>query len=104
MPSSHLHAFIDQFEGLHPDIIQPKTFLRSLAALPDPRAKRGIRHPLARILVIVICAVIAGAKSLVEIAEWAQDTAPTTAGQIRHRSTPRYHDRQGTSAPGYPNF
>lgn len=93
MPSSHLHAFIDQFEGLHPDIIQPKTFLRSLAALPDPRAKRGMRHPLAHILVIVICAVIAGAKSLVEIAEWAQDIAPTTAGQIRHRSTPRYNDR-----------
>lgn len=76
MSSSHLHAFIDQFEGLNHDIIQPKTLLRSLVKLPDPRARRGIRHPLAHILVIVICAVIAGAKSLVEIAEWAKDVAP----------------------------
>ncbi|PRB45787.1 ISAs1 family transposase, partial [Arthrobacter sp. MYb216] len=47
-----------------------------LAKLPDPRARRGIRHPLAHILVIIICAVIAGAKTLIEIAEWAKDVAP----------------------------
>lgn len=75
MPSSHLHAFIDQFEGIDPASFHPQTLLRALSGLPDPRAKRGIRHPLAHILVIMICAVIAGAKTLAEIAEWAYDTA-----------------------------
>lgn len=75
MSSSHLHAFIDQFEGSDPASFHPQTLLRALADLPDPRAKRGIRHPLAHILVIMICAVIAGAKTLVEIAEWAKDAA-----------------------------
>lgn len=75
MSSSHLHAFIDQFEAHDPTDFHPKKLLRAFADLPDPRAKRGIRHPLAHILVIMICAVIAGAKTLVEIAEWAHDTA-----------------------------
>lgn len=76
MSSSHLHSFIDQFEGLKPNSIQPKTLLRGLWKHPDPRAGRGIRQPLAHILVITVCAVIAGAKTLVEITEWAQDVAP----------------------------
>lgn len=70
-----MYAFIDHFEGLNPDVIQPKTLLRNLSKLQDPRAKRGIRPPLSHILVIVTCAVIAGAKSLVDIAEWAHDVA-----------------------------
>ena len=76
MLASQLHAFIDQFEGLTPEALQSKTLLRSLADLPDPRARRGIRHPLAHILVIIICAVITGAKTLVEITEWAKGIAP----------------------------
>lgn len=75
MSSSHLHAFIDQCEGFAPSSCQLQPLLRALADLSDPRAKRGIRHPLAHILVIMICAVIAGALTLVEIAEWANDTA-----------------------------
>lgn len=75
MSSSHLHAFNDQFEGFAPSSCQLQTLLRALSDLPDPRAKCGIRHPLAHILVIMIYAVIAGAKTLVEIAEWAKDPA-----------------------------
>ncbi|WP_217990440.1 transposase family protein, partial [Glutamicibacter sp. BW80] len=45
--SVYLHAFIDQFEVLNYDVIHSKTLLCSLAKLPDPRARRGIRHPLA---------------------------------------------------------
>ena len=75
MSSALLHAFIDHFEGHDPTSFNPQTLLKALADLPDPRAKRGIRHPLAHILVIMICAVIAGAKTIVEIAEWARDAA-----------------------------
>jgi predicted transposase YbfD/YdcC len=44
-----------------------------LAGVPDPRARRGIRHRLAVILGLAVCAVLAGARSFTAIAEWAAD-------------------------------
>lgn len=44
-----------------------------LASVTDPRARRGVRHRLVTILAVSICAVTAGARSLVAIAEWAAD-------------------------------
>jgi len=35
-----------------------------LAALPDPRDRRGLRHDLASVLAVAVCAVLAGARSL----------------------------------------
>lgn len=75
MPSSHLHAFIDQFDGVEPVTLDPAEVLSDLVELPDPRAKRGVRHSFAHLLVIMVCSVVAGAKTLVEMAEWAADTA-----------------------------
>ncbi|MFJ2618729.1 transposase family protein [Glutamicibacter sp. NPDC087344] len=76
MSSSHLQDSLDQFATLGLDAIHPKKLLRSLGNLLDPRARRGIRHPLSRILVITICAVIAGVETLVENAECSHDTGP----------------------------
>lgn len=39
--------------------------------IPDPRAWRGVRHALVVVLVIAACAVLAGARSLSAIGEWA---------------------------------
>ncbi|GGW86396.1 transposase family protein [Streptomyces caelestis] len=47
-----------------------------LAAVPDPRRAEGRRHPLAFILALAACAVLAGAKSLAAITEWAADASP----------------------------
>jgi predicted transposase YbfD/YdcC len=44
-----------------------------LAAIPDPRARRGVRHRLVVILGLALCAVLAGARSFTAIAEWAAD-------------------------------
>jgi predicted transposase YbfD/YdcC len=44
-----------------------------LAAVPDPRKPRGVRHALATVLTLAQCAVLAGARSLVAISEWAGD-------------------------------
>ena len=44
-----------------------------LAASPGPRAHRGVRHRLAVILSLALCAVLAGARSFTAIAEWAAD-------------------------------
>ena len=49
-----------------------------LAAIPDPRARRGVRHRMAVILSLAVCAVLAGARSFVAIAEWAADADQAT--------------------------
>jgi DDE_Tnp_1-associated len=45
-----------------------------LAGLPDPRDRRGLRYGLASVLAVAVCAVLAGAKSLAAIGEWAKVT------------------------------
>jgi predicted transposase YbfD/YdcC len=52
---------------------QQDGLLTVLAAVPDPRARRGVRHRLAVILGLAVCAVLAGARSFTAIAEWAAD-------------------------------
>jgi predicted transposase YbfD/YdcC len=53
---------------------QRACLLAVLADVPDPRARRGVRHRLAVILSLALCAVLAGARSFTAIAEWAADT------------------------------
>jgi predicted transposase YbfD/YdcC len=51
-----------------------------LVQVVDPRARRGVRHPLAVVLTAAVCAVAAGAQSYVAIAEWVADLpAPAAA-------------------------
>src|SRR5450755_221 len=52
--------------------------LSVLVAVADPRARRGVRHRLAVILALAVCAVLAGARSFTAIAEWAADTDEAT--------------------------
>ena len=47
--------------------------MAALATVPDPRFRRGIRHRLVSVLALAVCAVLAGARSYVAIAEWAHD-------------------------------
>src|SRR3954463_2096950 len=47
--------------------------LVALAAVTDPRKSRGVRHRLVTVLAAAVCAVLAGARSYVAIAEWAHD-------------------------------
>ncbi|QNK83692.1 ISAs1 family transposase [Nakamurella sp. PAMC28650] len=56
--------------------------LRALRSVPDPRSARGRRHGLSTILAVAACAVIAGARSFVAIAEWAADTAPAVLAKL----------------------
>ena len=44
-----------------------------LAQIPDPRKRRGRRHPLAGLLAVGIAAVIAGSRSFAAIGQWAAD-------------------------------
>jgi hypothetical protein len=55
------------------DVQAPTDLVAALATVPDPRARRGIRHRLVTVLALAVCAVLAGARSYVAIAEWAHD-------------------------------
>jgi hypothetical protein len=51
------------------------------AALPNPRARRGIRHRLTVVVTAAVCAVVAGCRSYIAIAEWVADLPDHTAGR-----------------------
>ena len=56
--------------------------LSVLARIPDPRKPRGVRHRLAAMLGLAVCAVLAGARSFVAIAEWAADADAATRAEL----------------------
>src|SRR3954464_13533202 len=45
----------------------------ALADLPDPRARRGVRHRLTVVVTAAVCAVVAGYRSYTAIGEWVAD-------------------------------
>jgi hypothetical protein len=59
-----------------------------LAAVPDPRHPRGVRHSLASVLLISVAAVLAGARSFAAIAEWAADAPPAVLAALEVRFDP----------------
>jgi urease gamma subunit len=69
--------------------------LAYLATIADPRAPRGHRHPLIAILAMAAAAVLAGARSMTAIAEWAADT-PRASGP---RSAPARNSPDHYSVP-----
>jgi hypothetical protein len=52
---------------------EPPPLPAYLTSVSDPRAARGRRHPLVAILSLAAAAVLAGARSITAIAEWAAD-------------------------------
>ena len=48
----------------------------------DPRHRRGVRYRLAVILGLAVCAVLAGARSFIAIAEWAADADEETLARL----------------------
>jgi predicted transposase YbfD/YdcC len=53
--------------------------LAALADLPDPRARRGVRHRLTVVVSAAVCAVVAGNRSYTAVAEWIADVPAATA-------------------------
>ena len=43
-----------------------------LAQIPDPRGRRGRRHPLAAMLTTIVCAILTGARGYRTIAHWVR--------------------------------
>lgn len=60
-----------------------------LRVVQDPRARRGVRHSIGSILLIAVAAVLAGARSLSAIGEWAADAPQPVLAMLGARRDPR---------------
>ena len=49
------------------------SLLEALASVPDPRRRRGLRHPWEAVLALTVVATLAGMKSLQAIAQFGRD-------------------------------
>jgi hypothetical protein len=79
-PSSWIPAALSQLAHAGPlRPVDAPGLLAYLAAAHDPRRASGRRHPLVAILAMAAAAVLAGARSMTAIAEWAADT-PSRCG------------------------
>jgi predicted transposase YbfD/YdcC len=91
-PSSPTPAALTRLTHAEPRQLQDAEaphLLVYLAAVPDPRAARGRRHPLVAILAMAAAAVLTGARSFAAIAEWATDTPqPIRAALGARRDAP----------------
>ena len=81
LSSSPIDPAIGHLADLADDAEDPPGLLTVLAKVTDPRHRRGIRHRLAVILGLAVCAVLAGARSFTAIAEWAADADEQTPRQ-----------------------
>jgi predicted transposase YbfD/YdcC len=66
-----------------------------LAVVTDPRKRRGVRHGWASLLTVAAAAVLAGARSLTAIGEWAADASPEVLAALGVRR----NDRVGRHLP-----
>jgi urease gamma subunit len=67
--SSRIDPAIGHLASLAKGAEDPPGLLAMLAKVADPRHRRGVRHRLAVILGLAVCAVLAGARSFTAIAE-----------------------------------
>jgi DDE_Tnp_1-associated len=56
--------------------------LQALAKIPDPRDPRGVRYPLAGLLTVAVCAVLAGASSFAAITDWLHDLDDSARARV----------------------
>ncbi len=63
----------------------PLSLLEELARIPDPRSRRGIRHPLSAILGLTVLAMLTGCKSYTAIAQFGRDKGFALAAALGFR-------------------
>ncbi len=97
--SSPISPALSQLAGLTEDsatlpAVDCVSLLDHLALIPDPRRRRGIRHAWCSLLAIAAVGVVAGARSLTAIAEWATDAPQQVLALLGVRRDPLTGDFQ----------
>ena len=62
--------------------------LSILAAIPDPRGRQGLRHPLAAMLAATVCGILTGARGCTAIAQWVRNQEPAVWHLLGFRRKP----------------
>jgi hypothetical protein len=62
--------------------VVPASLVQVLKSVPDPRARRGIRHPLPGIVAVALAAMVAGARSFAAIGQWAGELSATQLNDL----------------------
>jgi predicted transposase YbfD/YdcC len=75
-------------DDLHVDAADCSRLLELLGLVPDPRKRRGVRHSVAAVLAIAAAAVLAGARSVLAIGEWAAEAPPLVLAALGARQHP----------------
>jgi DDE_Tnp_1-associated len=81
-------AFSQLGHALPLQAAEARHLLAYLATIPDPRQRRGRRHPLLAILAMAAAAVLTGARSVAAIAEWAADAPQPVRAALAPAATP----------------
>jgi predicted transposase YbfD/YdcC len=92
MSSSPIPTALTTLPPLDPDTVVD--LRRYLAAVPDPRRPRGIRHRIGSVLTLAALAVTTGARSLTAIAEWTADLTQPALAELGVRRDPHTGHRQ----------
>lgn len=66
-------------------MLAPLPLIEVLAKIPDPRRRRGIRHPLSAILSLTVLAMLTGVKSLTAISQFGRDKGAPLAHALGFR-------------------
>ena len=85
MPALSL-SLIDAVPG--PVSLPVPALASCLAAVPDLRRPRGVRHSLTSLLMASVAAVLAGARSFTAIGEWIADAPPQVMAALGIRRDP----------------
>jgi predicted transposase YbfD/YdcC len=61
------------------------SLVERLRVLPDPRRRRGVRHPFVAVLLVAASAVVAGARSYAAIGQWSANAPQHTLARLGAR-------------------
>lgn len=76
MPSSRIPAPVST------PVSRREHLVELLGQVPDPRKRRGIRHPVSGLIAVAVCAVLAGARGFTAIGEWARDAGAASLARL----------------------
>ncbi|MGW5780004.1 transposase family protein [Streptomyces sp. NPDC003863] len=74
------------------------SLVERLWLLPDPRRRRGVRHPFVAVLLVAASAVVAGARSYAAVGQWSANAPQRTLARPGARVVGALGVRVGPSA------